>query len=97
MPFLVAFLTPRDFKWTRRLTWLSIYTFVFIFGKNKRKLTVEGGPKTDPKTPVEEEDCEESLGPKRSIVKEEEEDDEVAPFFLLCSILGFLFSMCCVK
>lgn len=47
---------------------------------------MEGGPKTEPKTPIEEEDCEESLGPKRSIVKEEEEEDEVATLFLLYSI-----------
>lgn len=61
---------------------------------------MEGGPKTEPKTPVEEEDCEESLGPKRSIVKEEEEDEEPEIFFLLCSIYNtssLIFFCCCVK
>lgn len=46
--------------------------------------TVEDGPKTDPKRlEEEEEDLEESFGPKRSIVKDEDEAPTCFPFSMI--------------
>lgn len=49
--------------------------------EKKKNPTVEDGPKTDPKRlEEEEEDLEESFGPKRSIVKDEDEAPPCFPF-----------------